>query len=266
MIVALCSDPLLRAALRRTAHPEEDIFFEERLVGPALEQGFPRVVVYVPEDGHPLVRRLAHMDQRIRTLAITQATLRAWEVERRSYEVPPPRVDHTAARLRALLAHDTTSPSWVDRALADLSRAAGTRLPAPLRSVARRVLEFPVHYTDLHGLAEVSRMSRGALKARVRRRGLPSPSVYVRWVRVMAAAQLLADRNVTTIAAAHRLGFTTGGNFCRAITSVTGLTSSEVRNVQGWNRLLVTFAWRYLGKTALEQWETLDDLFLRQAA
>jgi AraC-like DNA-binding protein len=266
MIVGLCSDPILRAALRRTAHPEEDVFLDERLAGFALELGFPRVVVYMPEDGHPLVRRLPQLDTGVRTVAITHATLRAWEFRRRTHEVPPPRVEHTATQLAELLARDSWAPTRIDRALAELSRAAGSRLPAPLRSVARRVMEFPVHYADLHGLAEASRMSRGALKARFRRRGLPSPSVYVRWFRVMAASQLLADREVTTIEAAHRLGFTTGGNLCRAITSATGLTSSEIRSVQGWNRLLVSFAWRYLGKDALAQWETLNDLFLREAA
>ena len=266
MLVGLSTDPILRSALRRTAHPEEDVILDDRVVARALEHGFPRAVVYVPEDGHPLVRRLNLLDPAVQTVAITHATLRAWEAKRRTYEVPPPRVEHTAGELAALLGRGCGMPSRIDRALADLSRAAGARLPAPLRSVARRVMEFPVHYVDLHGLAEASRTSRGALKARFRRRGLPSPSVYVRWFRVMAAAQLLADREVTTIEAADRLGFTTGGNLCRTITSVTGLTSSELRSVQGWNRLLVTFAWRYLGKEAIHQWETLDDLFVREAA
>ena len=266
MIVGLCTDPILRAALRRTAHPEEDVFVDERLAASAIELGFPRLIVYVPEDGHPLVRRLSQLDPSIRTAAVTRATLRGWEAQRRSYEVPPPRVEHAAQRLGPMVAYDPSSPSWVDRSLAELSRAAGARLPAPLRSVARRVMEFPVHYADLHGLAEASRSSRGALKARFRRRGLPSPSVYVRWFRVLAAAQMLADRRVTTSQAAHRLGFTTGGNLCRTITSVTGLTSTELRRVQGWNRLIVTFAWQYLGRDALAQWETLDDLFLRAVA
>ena len=266
MIVALSSDPILRAALRRTAHPEEDIFLDDRLAGAALELGFPRAVVYVPEDGHPLARHAAHLDGRVRVLPITQATLRGWEIERRSHEVPPPRVEYLADQLRLLLARDTGAPSWVDRALADLSRAAGARLPAPLRSVGRRVLEFPLHYADLHGLAEVTGMSRGALKARFRRRGLPSPAHYVRWFRVLAAAQLLADRDVTTAQAAHRLGFTTGGNFCRTVKAVSGFTTTDVRSVPGWNRLLLTFAWRSLGPEALAQWATLDELFVRQAA
>lgn len=171
-----------------------------------------------------------------------------------------------AGRVAALLARDSDAPSWVDRALADLSRAAGARLPVPLRTVGRRVMEFPMHYADLHGLADVTGITRGALKARFRRRGLPSPAHYVRWFRVLASAHLLADREVSTLEAAHRLGFTTGGNFCRTIKSVTGFTSNEVRSVQGWNRLLVTFAWRYLNPGAIEAWRTLDDLFVRKVA
>jgi AraC-like DNA-binding protein len=65
---------------------------------------------------------------------------------------------------------------------------------------------------------------------------------------------------------AHRLGFTTGGNFCRTVKSVTGCTSSEIRSVHGWNRLLVMFAWRYLGPGAQAGWATLDGLFTRKIA
>jgi len=90
--------------------------------------------------------------------------------------------------------------------------------------------------------------------------------VYVRWFRALAAAHLLADRDVTTVHAVHRLGFTTGGNFCRTIKSVTALSSTEVRGIHGWNRLVVTFAWRYRGPEALAGWEMLDDLFERGAA
>ena len=266
MIVALTSDPILRAALRRVAHPEEDVILDERLALQALDEGFPRAVVYVPEEGHPAVRRLSQLQGDVLTVGITQATLRGWEVDRRSREVPPPRVDHAAERLALFLPRDNDAPTWVDRALADLSRAAGAQLPTPLRAVGRRVMEFPVHYADLHGLSEVTGMSRGALKARFRRRELASPIHYVRWFRVLAAAHLLSDRAVTTLEAADRLGFTTGGNFCRTVKSVTGLTSSEIRSVLGWNRLLVTFAWKFLGPGARAAWETLDELFVREVA
>jgi AraC-like DNA-binding protein len=267
MILAFCSDPLLRAAVRRSAHPEEDVFLEARVALQALDQGFPRVVVYTPEDSQPLARRLGKLESSVHAVAITHATMRAWDAERRmGSDVPPARVDYATNRLAQLLPGREQPASWVDRALSELARAAGARLPAALRTVGRRVMEFPAHYADLHPLAEVTAMSRGALKARFRRRGLDSPSVYVRWFRALAAAHLLADREVTTLQAAHRLGFTTGGNFCRTIRSVTGLSSTEVRGIHGWNRLLVTYAWRYLNPDALEAWETLDDLFQHAVA
>ena len=266
MIVGLCSDLVLRAAVRRSAHPEEDVFLEERLVVRALDQGFPRAVVYTPEDGHPLLPRLRRPDESIRTVAITRDELRSWDADRRLCEVPPSRVAYVTQRIEQLLDRRAQPATWVDRALADLSRAAGFRLPPPLRGVGRRVMEFPAHYADLHALAELTGMSRGALKARFRRRGLPSPSVYVRWFRAIAAAHVLADRDVTTLQAAHRLGFTTGGNFCRTVKSATGLRTTEVRGIHGWNRLLVTFAWRHMGSVALAAWWTLDDLFLPAVA
>ena len=265
MIVAFCSDPILRAAVRRTAHPEEDVFLDAGLAMRGLSQGFPRAVIYSPEDGQPIARWLAMLAPSIGTVAITHAALRAWDAERRMAEVPPTRVEYAAQRLAQVLAGGGDSPTWVDRALADLARASGARLPVALRTIGRRVMEFPSHYADLHPLAGVTGMSRGALKARFRRRGLVSPSVYMRWFRALAAAHLLANREVTTLQAAHRLGFTTGGNFCRTIKSVTGLSSTEVRGIHGWNRLLVTFAWRHLGPEALAAWRALDDLF-EQAA
>ena len=66
--------------------------------------------------------------------------------------------------------------------------------------------------------------------------------------------------------AAYKLGFTSDGNLCRAMVSLTGLTPTEVRTVRGWNRLLIAFAWTYLTGSTLEAWVGLDELFERRAA
>jgi len=73
---------------------------------------------------------------------------------------------------------------------------------SPLRAFGRRILEFPTHYHDLHAKARASHLSRGALKARFRRRGLESPYTYLRWFRMMAVSYLLSDREVTVAQAA----------------------------------------------------------------
>jgi AraC-like DNA-binding protein len=128
------------------------------------------------------------------------------------------------------------------------------------------VLEFPSRYRTLHDVADCCDMSRGALKARFRRRGLPSPYTYLRWLRVLAVAEVLSDRDVTVARAAYQLGFTSAGNLCRLIDQLADTTTTELRTVHGWRRLVVRFAWVHLSPEALAAWATLTDLFERRAA
>jgi AraC-like DNA-binding protein len=261
MIVARISDPLLRKALCAAAHSEEDVIFEARAVEDALQFGFPRLVVRADAAMGAAPRPLG-----VPLIELGEALLERWEAERRMHELPLPKLDFLTRRLSGLLERSAHEVSWVDAALADLSRAAGARLPLPLRSFARRILEFPIHYTKLHPLAKGSGVTRGALKARFRRRGLDSPYTYLRWFRAMAVAEVLSDRSVSVAQAAARLGFTSDGNLCRMIASLTHLTPTEVRTVRGWNKLLISFAWQHLTPEALDAWAGLDGLFERRVA
>ncbi len=80
-------------------------------------------------------------------------------------------------------------------------------------------------------------LTRGALKARFRRRGLPSPYAYIRWLRIIACAHLLSDGTITVARTARRFGYTSAGNLCRTMTSLTGLTPTEARTQNGRNHL-----------------------------
>lgn len=260
MIVVRCTDPLLRHALALAAHAEEDVVSDPDLVAEALQWRFARLFV---RSGASLG---ATAPEGTPILDLDDPTLRRWDAERRAEEVQQPKLDFLVRRLVPLVERTPADATWVDMALADLSRAAGARLPVPLRSFARRVLEFPTHYTSLHALAEGCELSRGALKARFRRRGLASPSVYLRWLRLMAAAQVLSDRSVTVSSAADRLGFTSSGNLCRMMAALAQLTPTEVRTVRGWNRLLITFAWAHLTPAALDAWAEVGPLFRRRVA
>lgn len=257
MIVVQVSDPNLRKAVRRAAHPEEDVVTDGRHVLDAIDQGFPRLLVKSDDV------RLPRLPSTLPVLALDAPTLRRWEAERRATELPPTRLDFTTRRLKTLVECTALDGTWVDGALAELTRAAGTQLPRPLRSFARRILEFPVHYNNLHPLSDACGVTRGALKARFRRRELASPSTYQRWFRTMAVAHLLSDRSITIATVARRTGFTSDGNLCRMMATVCGMTPTEVRTVHGWNRLLISFAWLHLTPQALEAWSGLDELFER---
>ena len=260
MIVVQVSDPILRTAVCRAAHVEEDVVLDARLGADAIEFGFPRLIVTTEEV------RLPWSARRVPVLDLDEMTLRRWEGERRTRELPPTRIEHATKALEVLISCTATERTWVDRALADLTRAAGSQLPPPLRTFARRVFEFPMHYTNLHSVANACHTSRGALKAKFRRRGLASPYTYLRWFRILAVSDLLSDRSVTVAAAARRMGFTSDGNLCRMMGAVSGMTPTEVRTVTGWNRLLISFAWAHLTPEALEAWAGMDELFERRVA
>ena len=228
MIVVQVTDANLQKAVRRAAHVEEDVLVDAHLAADALEWGLPRLIVR-SEDV-----RLPMLSSRITVLELDRLTLQRWDAERRSAELPLTRLDYTTRRLAVLMERSATGRTWVDRALVDLARAAGSQLPLPLRTFARRIFEFPVHYTSLHALADVCRLTRGALKAKFRRRGLASPHTYLRWFRIMSVSDLLSDRSVTVETAANRMGFTSDGNLCRMMGAVCGMTPTEVRTVRGW--------------------------------
>lgn len=265
MIVAHLSDRHLREAVRRAAHPEEDVILDPELAVEAMMFGYPRLLLRVATRRGALLGGVAKTGS-AKIVTLTPATLDSWEARRLREELPPPRVDHLATRLRELIEREACEVTWVDRTLGDLGRAAGAPLPAGLRAFGRRVMEFPCHYVDLHRLAEACRLTPGALKARFRRRNLVSPYTYLRWFRVLATANLLADRSVTVARAARRMGFTSDGNLCRSVRSVTGLTTTEARSRQGWNRLLIGFATQHLGRRALDGWREMEELFEHRVA
>ncbi len=265
MIVAHVSDPYLRVAVCLAAHPEEDVILDHELATEAMESGHPRLVLQVAAGGSAPDAPVGP-NRGPRVVWLTRSVLAGWEAERRRQELPAGRADYLADRLRELIEKQASEVTWVDRALGDLGRAAGASLPPELRAFGRRILEFPSYYTDLRPLADACKLSRGALKARFRRRSLPSPYTYLRWFRLIATANLLADRSVTVAQAAHRIGFTSDGNLCRSVRSLTGLTPTEIRTVQGWNRLLITFAWQHLRSRALDGWGEMGDLFERHVA
>lgn len=260
MIVCQTTDTLLVQAVRNAAHAEEEVVFKEELAYEALHLGFPRLVV---RSGAQLLLR---PPAGVPVLDLDDALLRRWEAERRALELPSPKLHNWTERLRVMMERPTTSGTWVDSTLAELGRAAGAPLPRPLRTFARRVFEFPSRYRTLHELADCCGLSRGALKARFRRRGLASPYTYLRWLRLLAVAQVLSDRNVTVAQAAHRLGFTSAGNLCRVLDQLAETTTTELRTLRGWRRLVVQFAWIHLTPEALSGWATLSDLFDRRAA
>ncbi len=263
MILAPLSDPLLRFAVHRAALPEEDVFCRDLEITEALALGFPRLGIVAPMEEHPLKSLLVASGVPVLVLVTLDTELArpapGWT------GVAVREIDTSVYGLRRLMAEAAGPPGWVDGVLVDLSRMCGFQLPREFRGFVRRVLEFPARYNKLEAMGAVAELSTGALKARFRRRGLPSPFGYLSWLRVVAATRLLSDPSITTVEAAFRLGYTSNGNFCRSIQAVSGLTTTDLRLPEGRNRVLAAFVTGYLTPEVQDAWESFSGLFRRVA-
>lgn len=266
MVLAPLSDPILRDTVRRAALPEEDVFHRLTDVSEALRFGFPRLLVYQSEDPLDLSGNLEAWKQRVPVLALTRATLKSWKSAWHAQGVAVSRIDDSALRLRGLMRQASGTAGWVDGVFADLILILGRGLPNDFKGFARRVMEYPARYQSLSDLGGFQELSPGALKARFRRRALPSPYTYLRWFRVISAGRLLSDTQQTTLAASFRLGFTSDGNFCRWVQATSGYPPSALRGPEGRMTLLFRLASEGFPEGAMEAWSRLGGVFLRNVA
>ncbi len=265
MILAPISDPILRATVRRAALPEEDVFHSLEDVQGALRFGFPRLLVYQPEDRF-LHGEVPAWEARVPLLALTRPTIRSWQTAWQADGLAVSRIDDSALRLRDLMRRTSEKSNWVEGLFADLTLMVGRGLPRNLKGFARRVMEYPARYIALDSLREVTGITSGALKARFRRRGLPSPAVYLRWFRIAAAARILTDHRQTTLTASFRMGFTSDGNFCRWIQANSGFAPSAFRERGTRLSVLVRLTEACLPTGSVDAWEALGRIFVREVA
>lgn len=262
MITALIDDAVLRSALEVAARWDEDVLVDRREVARAVRVAHPRVLVIDDERGRATVLEDAR-ERAIPVLVVGPGDVEAWEARRRERVPPPGRARFYGTQLRTLL--PAGPASWVDRLLADLARALGRPLPAAFRLVARRVLEDPSRYTTLEALGPVVGLSSAALRARFRRRDLPSPLEYLQGLRLLAVAHRLETTRETVSAAAEALGFHSSGNLARFTRAACGRVPSELRVSGITTVLLLRFASTLLRPEWVDAWRSLDSVFVEEA-
>jgi AraC-like DNA-binding protein len=266
MILAPIQDPTLRTIVRRAALPEEDVFHREEDVREALLFGHSRLLVCRSEEQDRIRDFFAPEVSSIPILTLADPTLQSWRRAWASNGMAVSQIDDSALRLRGLMSEAGRTAEWVESVFSDLSQTIGQGLPREFRGFSRRVLESPVRYSTLESLGEAFGLSAGAMKARFRRRGLPSPYLLLSWFRLLAAAQILAEPSETILSASFQMGFTSDGNFCRWVSLTSGLTPSDLREWNGRLLLIVRLAERFLSEEQLGAWKSFGGLFLRDVA
>ena len=263
MILAAIRDSFLLHSVRRAALPAEDVFSEVGDVLAALESGFPRVSVIERGADGPVERAIKARGSDLPVLELVPLDLPG--LQRSASAVAIQRIDTAPARMRQLINEAALPVDWVEGLLRDLSRAAGRHLPPELGALGRKTLEFPSRYARLDEVAKAVGLTPGALKARFRRRDLPSPFVYTTRLRALCASELLTRQGMTTARVAFHLGYSSNGNLCRAFRSITGLTLSEASTVEGRLHVLTGISRELLAPEHLERWDAVGPLFVGAA-
>ena len=267
MILAALSDTGLREATAHAALPEEDYLSDERAVLEALRFGFPRLLVTSDSAGDAALMQSARkLRPKLAVLTLRESTLREWERDWRERAGRASREAEFGSRMAGLVHVTAQTPRWVDDVFRQLSNATGGPLPPAFRGFSRRVLEFPRRYPDLHAVARLTGYSRDALKARFRRKGLPSPSRYLRWLRTLAVAYALEEAGATTASVAYRFGYSSGGNLCRSVQGLVGLPTLPLRQPIVRSQLMLRMAAELLEPSQRRAWAVMEDLFVRWAA
>ena len=263
MILAPIEDQSLLRAVRRASLAVEDVFVETEDIFGALRAGSPRISILESESDEPVARLIRRVGPKLPILEVAPYDLR--NLRRATTSVATRQIDIDPFRLRRMIEQVARPMSWVERILRDLGQAAGRSLPLELRALARRVLEFPSRYALTEEVAGTAGLTPGAMKARFRRRGLPSPFAYTIRLRALCACEFLSRQEMTTASVAYHMGYSSSGNFCRAFLKLTGLRPSVGATVQGRLAVTTSFAAELLRAEQLEKWDGLGPLFVRAA-
>jgi AraC-like DNA-binding protein len=106
------------------------------------------------------------------------------------------------------------------------------------RRLVRKTVELSAELSTVNGLARALYISRRALGRRFTSRGLPVPSHWLHFGRVLRAAMRLQDSDDTLSAAATRLGYPDGFALSNQMFRLIGVRPVVAREHLGWEWLL----------------------------
>ena len=178
--------------VRRASLAVEDVFVEPEDIRRALRVGFPRILILGPESEEEVVRLMPRVGPRLPILEVAPQDLQT--LRHTKWSVATRQIDMDPARLRRMVEQVARPMNWVERILRELGQLAGRPLPLELRALVRRVLEFPSLYALTEEVAGRVGLTPGAMKARFRRRGLPSPFAYTVRLRALCACEFLSRK------------------------------------------------------------------------
>lgn len=149
----------------------------------------------------------------------------------RPHSVLPHHEEHSAQEWAALLSR---TPPDLPAEVIDYLTWSGVAMDTDTRHLARRVLELSAELRTVSALARSLYLSRRALGRRFMIRGLPVPSHWLHFGRVLRAALRLQSSSENLFRVASSLGYPDGFALSNQMHRLTGVRPTQARECRGW--------------------------------
>jgi len=142
-----------------------------------------------------------------------------------------PRVDDLTALLRR-------EPEDLSVEVMDYLQWRGINVDIEVRRLIRKTIDLSLELRSITALARSLYLSRRALGRRFLTNGLPVPSHWLHFARVLRAALLLQGSAATLAEAARRYGYPDGFALSHQMHRLVGVRPSDERRYLGWDWLV----------------------------
>jgi AraC-like DNA-binding protein len=122
----------------------------------------------------------------------------------------------------------------------------GVRIDGQTRQLVRRTIELSSHIRTVSGLSRAMYLSRRALGRRFMTRGIPVPSHWLHFARILRASLRLQAGDESLMTIAYDLGYSDGFAFSNQMRRLVGLRPSAVRRAFGWEWIVEAWLTREL--------------------
>ena len=153
----------------------------------------------------------------------------------RPHSILPHHRQPSVIDLRAILSRP---PDDLPGEVTDYLGWRGLTIDMETRRLIRKTVELSAELSTVNGLARALYVSRRALGRRFTSRGLPVPSHWLHFARVLRAAMRLQDSDDTLLTAAARLGYPDGFALSNQMHRLVGVRPVVAREHLGWEWLL----------------------------
>lgn len=114
----------------------------------------------------------------------------------------------------------------------------GISIDRETTQIVRQIIDLSAKHSTISGLARAMYMSRRALGRRLSTRGLPVPSHWLQFARLMRFATRLQNSEASIFSLAYELGYPDGFAVSNQMYRLIGHRPSEVRERLGWEWIL----------------------------